>query len=82
MRTTLTIDDDVAAMLNQLRKQRKETLKRLVNEALRDGLARMMSPRPGRRRFRTRAINPGRCRLPNVDNIAELLAIAEGEDYR
>lgn len=82
MRTTLSIDDDVAAMLDRLRKERKQSLKRVVNEALRDGLTRMVSPRRQKRKFRTRVVNPGRCRLPNVDNIAEVLAIAEGEDYR
>ena len=35
MRTTLTLDDDVAAILERLRKCRDATLKNLVNEALR-----------------------------------------------
>ena len=34
VRTPLTIDDDVAAMLGQLRKRRDTMLKHLVNEAL------------------------------------------------
>jgi len=34
MKTPLTIDDDVAAMLGQLRKRRDTMLKHLVNEAL------------------------------------------------
>lgn len=38
MRTTLTLDDDVAAELEHLRAQRRVPLKRLVNEALRAGL--------------------------------------------
>ena len=38
MRTTLTIDEDVAAMLEQLRRDRKTSLKALINEALRCGL--------------------------------------------
>jgi hypothetical protein len=38
MRTTLTLDDDVAAMLQQLRKARGDNFKALVNEALRAGL--------------------------------------------
>ena len=38
MRTTLTLDDDVAAILERLRKSRDATLKNLVNEALRRGL--------------------------------------------
>jgi Ribbon-helix-helix protein, copG family len=38
MRTTLTLDDDVAAALERLRKSRDASLKDLVNEALRRGL--------------------------------------------
>jgi ribbon-helix-helix CopG family protein len=35
MRTTLTIDDDVAAQLERLRRERDVTLKDIINEALR-----------------------------------------------
>ena len=44
MRTTLTIDDDVAAALERLRKTRKLTFKALVNDALRQGLKEMNRP--------------------------------------
>ena len=37
MRTTLTLDEDVAAILERLRKSRDTSLKDLVNEALRRG---------------------------------------------
>jgi hypothetical protein len=45
MRTTLTLDDDVAAALDQLRKTRKVGLKALVNGLLRAGLS-QASARP------------------------------------
>jgi len=32
--------------------------------------------------FHTRQLDLGRCRLPDLDSIAETLAIAEREDYR
>jgi Arc/MetJ family transcription regulator len=38
MRTTLTIDDDVAAAFNRLRRADDKSLKELVNEALRRGI--------------------------------------------
>jgi len=38
MRTTLTIEDDVAALIRRLRERRKASLKTIVNEALRQGL--------------------------------------------
>jgi hypothetical protein len=82
MRTTLTLDDDVAAVLERLRKSRDASLKELVNEALRRGL-KDMSSRPKRREhFRTRSVALGQLRIAGLDNIAEALAIAEGEAYK
>ena len=78
MRTTLTLDDDVAVVLERVRKQRDASLKELVNEALRRGL-RDMSSRPKRRSLRTRSVALGRLRIAGIDNIAEALSIAEGE---
>jgi hypothetical protein len=79
MRTTLTLDDDVAVALERLRKQRDAGLKELVNEALRRGL-RDMSTRPKRREpVRTRSVALGRLQIAGSDNIAEALSIAEGE---
>ena len=81
MRTTLTLDDDVAAELDRLRRQRGSSLKEVVNEALRRGLTDMISKPEARKRFRTRGFEGGRLLIP-VDNIAEAIAIAEGEDYK
>ncbi|MCC6610249.1 MAG: ribbon-helix-helix protein, CopG family [Burkholderiales bacterium] len=83
MRTTLSLDDDVAAALERLRKARDESFKDLVNEALRRGLKDMkVSARRRMKPFRTRAVSLGRCRLGSLDNVAEALALAEGESYR
>ena len=82
MRTTLTLDDDVAAVLERMRKSRDVSLKELVNEALRRGL-KDMSSRPKRReRLRTRSVALGELRIASLDNIGEALAIAEGEAYK
>ena len=82
MRTTLTLDDDVAAVLERLRKSRRQTLKSLVNEALREGLRRM-SVRPRKReRFQTGTVRLGRCLVGNVDNVADMLAVAEAESFK
>lgn len=79
MRTTLTLDDDVAVALERVREQRGASLKELVNEALRRGLQ-DMSSRPKRREpVRTRGVALGRLRIAGIDNIAEALSIAEGE---
>lgn len=83
MRTTLSLDKDVAAALERLRQSRNASFKEVVNDALRRGLEQMATPRsPSRRRFRTRAVSLGRCFVGNVDNIAEVLAVAEGETFK
>ena len=83
MRTTLTLDKDVAVALERLRKARKSSLKAVVNDALRQGLGRMAAPPAAPRRpFRTRAFSLGRCLVGNVDNVAEVLAITEGVRFK
>ncbi|NUM54254.1 MAG: DUF2191 domain-containing protein [Candidatus Hydrogenedentes bacterium] len=82
MRTTLTLDDDVAAALLQLRKSRNSTFKTVVNETLRDGLYELTQPRKENKPFRTRVFDMGPSLVGNLDNIGEVLAIAEGEDYK
>ena len=41
---TLTLDDDVAVLLQQIWDGRKRKLKEIVNEALRAGLSQMAKP--------------------------------------
>jgi hypothetical protein len=82
MRTTLTIDDDIAVQLERLRRARDMGLKELINEALRRGL-RDMSARPKKRDpFRTQPIDGVTLLLDNMDNVAEVLAYAEGEAFK
>ena len=81
MRTTLSLDDDVARLLERTRRRRGISLKQLVNEALREGLARLEAPRAPRKRHATKAVSLGRCLLDNVDDVAEALAAADGEGF-
>ncbi len=80
MRTTLTLDDDVAAMLKDYQKEKQLSFKEAVNTSLRMGLTKNFIEKP-RKRFVQKTYNTGKPRL-NLDNIAELLAIIEGDDYR
>ena len=81
MRTTLTIDDDVAVQLERLRREREQSLKEIVNDVLRRGLHDMLA-RPKRRKpFRTTAHAMGPF-LVGIDNIAEAIAHAQGEDFK
>ena len=82
MRTTLTLDDDVAATLQRLRRNRSIGLKQLINEALRRGLKEMGRRRVPREPVRTKVVALGRVRVPSIDNISEALAIAESENFK
>jgi len=77
MRTTLTLDNDVAAVLEALRTAREVSLKELINEALRRGLSEMTGPAKRRKRLRTRAVSLGELRIAGIDSIGEALAVAE-----
>ncbi len=82
MRTTLTLDDDVAALLARVRRARESTLKEVVNAALREGLVKMTQPAARRRPFRTKPVSLGRCYLSSLDDVSDVLATVEGERFR
>ena len=80
MRTTLTLDDDVANLLNKEIHRSGISFKEGVNRFLRLGL--MASKRQLRKPF---AVNPRPLGLPpgmSYDNIEELLESIEGDAYR
>jgi hypothetical protein len=81
MRTTITLDDDVAAAVEAERRKEGRSLREIVNAALRNEFARKAQPQR-RQVVRTRAVSLGGCRFPNLDNVAEVLAVAEGESFR
>lgn len=82
MRTTLTLDDDVAAQLRRLRTRDGRPFKQLVNDVIRVGLAQLDRAQPGTRGPFTQVVDLGRHRLPDVDDVSEALAVAEGDEYR
>lgn len=80
MRTTLTLDEDVARLVKKVAEREKHSFKKVVNDALRAGLATLtQTGRPRRQSFRIHPVSLGRPRLPNLDDIAEVLAVAEGD---
>jgi hypothetical protein len=81
MRTTLTIDEDVAVQLKRLRRARDAKLKELINEALRRGLREMSGAAQKRRPVHTRTFPMGKP-LINIDNVADALAHLEGEGFK
>jgi Arc/MetJ family transcription regulator len=76
LRTTLSLDDDVAAAVQRFREERRMGLSDAVNELIRAGLA-----APDRRSaFRQRTANLG-FRI-DVSNVAEALERLEGAEAR
>ena len=80
MRTTLTIDDDVAIALERIRRREALSLKAAVNEALRRGLRAMDEEREATSRtvYQVRPWDSGGMRV-RVDSVAEALDWAEGD---
>ena len=76
MRTTLSLDDDVAAAVQRLREERNLGLSEAVNDLIRAGLA-----APARRSaFQQRTANLG-LRI-DVSNVAEALERLDGAEAR
>jgi hypothetical protein len=81
MRTTLTLDDDVAVEIERLRQSRNASLKELINELLRGGLREINQPPRKRKPFRTQATNMGKP-LISLDNVAEVISYLEGDWHK
>lgn len=80
MRTTLTLDDDVAETLQRLARGRR--FKEVANTALRLGLRAMESRAPDEAPLdRTEPVSGGP-RLLNLDDPWDAIAATEGEDTR
>ncbi len=77
MRTTLTLDDDVASLLKKEARKSGEPFKRVVNRYLRMGLT--QTKQPPRKPFVVRPFNLG---LPPFEKVEELLDFLEGPDHR
>ncbi len=81
MRTTLTLDKDVAARLEQAAKKRRLPFKTVVNEALRAGLSLIDKP-VETMAFQTRGFDLGPSLVGSLDDVTGVLARIEGEDHR
>lgn len=82
MRTTITLGRDIAVRLEGFRKRQDQTFKEAVNTALRAGLDRLEAPeKKPAKRYILHAVSLGP-RLPNLDNVADVLAAIEGESAK
>lgn len=83
MRTTLTIDDDVAFGLKKIQEDdRQKSFKEIVNEVLRKGLKKNSEKQPQRKRFVVTPFDLGLREGLSYDNIEELLDIVEGPNRK
>jgi hypothetical protein len=77
VRTTLTLDDDVAALLKKEVRKSGEPFKQVVNRYLRLGLT---APKDGKaKRF---VVKPRNLGLPHLEKTEQFLEFLEGPDHR
>ena len=82
MRTTLTLDDDVAAKLRTESQRAGRPFREIVNETLRRGLESRRATAQ-RRAFKVKARDLGKLKPGlSLDNIAELIEHVEGSLHR
>jgi hypothetical protein len=77
MRTTLTLDDDVAAALERRRREHNCSLKQEVNNLIRVGLMQVDAQDAEQPRFRVQPFDAGGL-LIGIDDVSAALDIAEG----
>jgi len=77
MRTTLTLDDDVAAAIERRRRELRHSLKQEVNDLIRAGLTHVEQEQGETPRFRVEPLPVGELLIP-IDDVQAALDIAEG----
>jgi hypothetical protein len=80
VRTTLTLDDDVAAGIEREARRSGRPVKAVVNDALRAGLEHRAQPAPAP--FRVQASAMGLREGLEIDDVAALLDRVEGPERR
>jgi hypothetical protein len=77
VRTTLTLDDDVARQLQQETRRSGKSFKEAVNHFLRLGLS--AARKPQRKPF---VVTPRKLGLPDFDKVEQILEFLEGPLHR
>ena len=82
MRTTLTLEADVAVLLKRLVKRRGGSFKDTVNSALRRGIEEMSAPGTASARYEVAPFDLGGSLVGSLDNVEEVLSRVEGARHR
>ena len=82
MRTTLTLDDDVAVLVRREIKRRNASLKQVINDALRQSLDQRARAVPEQPLLRVTPWDLGGSLVGSLDNVEEVLSRVEGERHR
>lgn len=86
MSATLTLDDDVTVHLQSMGRSQGKSLQEIANDLLRRALGRTApSPAIGSSStgaFRIKTHSSGRCLIGDFESVADVLAQAEGDDFR
>jgi hypothetical protein len=82
VRTTLTLENDVAIRIEHLQKRRQASFKDVINEVLRAGLDALDRGQTAGPPFKTTGFALGPSLVGSLDNVEEVLSRAEGDDHR
>lgn len=82
MRTTVTLDDDVAALLRKRQQERGLAFKEALNEALREALTTPVRGSRTRTRRPVKTYSVGRLLIEDLDDVSSLLEDLEGPGHR
>jgi hypothetical protein len=82
VRTTVTLDRDVAIRLEREQRRRRASFKDVINDVLRAGLEGIERPKPARAPFQTTGFALGPSLVGSLDNVEEVLSRVEGDDHR
>lgn len=78
----MTLDSDVAARLERLRRAEARPFKEIVNDVLRAGLDMLARRQGSGGAYRTPSVSLGGCLVGDIDNVQEVLSVVEGDDRR
>lgn len=91
MRATITVEGELAERIERLSQERSTSFEDLATAALREGLEHLAAETPraeeapgkgSRPTSYTHPVSLGGCLLENLDDVAGVLAAAEGEAFK